>query len=759
MSQDTSATARDESLHLRYALLALLFVWVVWYQFGPARLAFQTGLRSQHTMLYRALEPIFDWALPIFSIIFGFVVVTLKPKDTKAWLLLAFVLSFAEGTRMGQDFSASSMVLRAAATTYQSLGEHTWTACFLLFLIYFPRHALIDVRWPWLKWVLLGPLGFEIVLWVGRDLNLPEAKAMLQAQGPFPQILGDVVMACAMVLLSARYFMAQTDDERRRLRLFYWGILISLVPALAISYTRDLFHRHDLSFAPGWLVLLAFGLLALLPAVLAYVILVQRAMDVRVVVRLGIQYALARRGIRVLQVAAGVSVIYAVVWLTQRHAGVWPQVAAVWAGIVVVTGVRWAAENARKWIDRRFFRDQVRSEELIGALANDVHRMIRVDELVQTVAQRLSASLHVDRIGVWLASGAGLTPAYAMNADGWNVVPMLPDLREKKKSLTLDHEEIGPGAEVALPLMARDELLGTIVLGPKRSEEPYSRMELEVLDTVGSQAGLALDNSRLATSLAQEAAQRERLNREIEIAREVQQTLLPQAEGCPAVPGIEYAGFCRPALGVGGDYYDFLQLSDGRFGLAIGDVSGKGVAAAMLMASLQASLRGQTLDAPDDLGSVVRRMNRLLFEATAPNRYATFFYAQYDPGNRTLTWVNAGHNPPLLFRDGAIRKLDEGGPVIGLLPDAEFVQGSASLQGGDLLVAFTDGISESMNAQDEEWGEARLCAAVRACSGRLLPAVLIQRLLECADAHAAGAPQHDDMTMVALRVKSGVEEA
>jgi sigma-B regulation protein RsbU (phosphoserine phosphatase) len=739
----------ERRTYAAYAFLAFLLVWVVLYQFGPARVAFQAGLSTQHTSVYRALEPIFDWALPIFAIVFGFGVVALKPRDLKAWLLLAFVLSFAEGTRMGQDFTASAPRLRTLATTYQSLGEHMWSACFLLFLIYFPSRARIDARWPWLKWIILAPFGLEITLWVGQDLHLRRAAAMLRLQGPVPQILSDLVMACALALLSARYLMAQTSDERRRLRLFYWGVLISLVPALAIAYARDLLHRHDLNFAPAWLVLFAFALLALLPAVLAYVILVQRAMDVRVVVRQGIRYALASRGLNALRAALIIAVIYAAVLLTARHEGVWPQVVAIGIGIVAVNSIRSMADHIRKWIDRRFFREQLRTEELLGSLANDVHRIMRTDELVQTVAHRLGSSLHVDRIGVWLTNPSGLVPAYAANADGWNVAPLLSDLREKKKAVVVDHGEVGKGAEVVVPLAARDELLGTIVLGAKRSEEPYSRTELDVLETVGSQAGLALDNSRLATSLAQEAAQHERLNREIEIAREVQQTLLPQ--GGPDVPGIEYAGICRPALGVGGDYYDFLQLPGGSFGFAIGDVSGKGVAAALLMASLQASLRGQTLDASDDLASIVCRMNRLLFEATAPNRYATFFYAQYDPATRKLSWVNAGHNAPMLFHNGDIRRLDEGGTVIGLLPDAQYVQGSAVLSCADLVLAFTDGISESMNAHDEEWGEARLCAAIAASSNRLPIAALLNELLERAEAHAAGAPQHDDMTLVAVR--------
>jgi sigma-B regulation protein RsbU (phosphoserine phosphatase) len=157
-----------------------------------------------------------------------------------------------------------------------------------------------------------------------------------------------------------------------------------------------------------------------------------------------------------------------------------------------------------------------------------------------------------------------------------------------------------------------------------------------LLKSVAAQAGLALENARLVSAIADEVAHRERLNRELEIAREVQERLFPQT--LPPIEGIKYSGACRPALGVGGDYYDFLALPEGRLGIAIGDVSGKGIAAALMMASLQASLRGEATRAAGNLAALVGHVNHLLYEASANNRYATFFYAQYDPGTCRLTY-------------------------------------------------------------------------------------------------------------------------
>jgi phosphoserine phosphatase RsbU/P len=270
---------------------------------------------------------------------------------------------------------------------------------------------------------------------------------------------------------------------------------------------------------------------------------------------------------------------------------------------------------------------------------------------------------------------------------------------------------------------------------------------------VAVQTGLALENARLTATVAREVAQREKLDRELEIAREVQQRLFPQKR--PPIDGIDYCGACRPALGVGGDYYDFLALPDGYLGLALGDVSGKGIAAALMMATLQASVRGEAMRCSGDLGQMMTAVNHLVFEASTANRYATFFYAEYEPGGHTLSYVNGGHNPPVLLRnspDGSqVLRLEGGGTVIGLLEGFPFQQCNLALQPGDMLVLFTDGVSEAMNPQDEEWGETRMIQTIELCKG-LSAAQTIEYVMAGADEFASGAPQHDDMTLVVLRV-------
>jgi serine phosphatase RsbU (regulator of sigma subunit) len=297
---------------------------------------------------------------------------------------------------------------------------------------------------------------------------------------------------------------------------------------------------------------------------------------------------------------------------------------------------------------------------------------------------------------------------------------------------------------VLLPLAGRNRLMGVMVLGPKRSEEPYSPSDLQLLASIGMQAGLGLEVNELAQSLADEAARHQRVQREVEIAREVQQRLFPQI---PEVAGMDLAGHCRPALGVGGDYYDVVPLDDGRLAIAIGDVSGKGIAAALLMANLQANLRSQCALAVDQPQLLLQSVNRLFCENTADSAFATLFFAEYDDAHGRLRYVNCGHLPALILRpDDTIEHLHATATVLGMFKAWDCEVGETRLLPGDALALYTDGITESFNDADEQFGEDRLAAALlrhRAlCPQSMLTAVVDEvRQFSLRE-------QHDDITLI-----------
>lgn len=258
--------------------------------------------------------------------------------------------------------------------------------------------------------------------------------------------------------------------------------------------------------------------------------------------------------------------------------------------------------------------------------------------------------------------------------------------------------------------------------------------------------------------------EKERLQSELEIAREVQNQLYPKQ--VPVVPGLELTGLCHPARMVSGDYYDYLGLHDGRVALAIGDVAGKGISAALLMATLQSSLRTQlracleaaaAASASGERGSdsiptarIVSQLNQQLYAFTSPEKFATFYFAVYDSATGMLTYTNAGHPPPVLLRDGDVLRLETNGMVVGAFPFAEYGESRIRLEPGDLLVCFTDGITEPENEYGEMFGEQRLIEVVQRNAGRA-PADLIATVIAAVAQWTRSPELPDDMTLLVAR--------
>jgi sigma-B regulation protein RsbU (phosphoserine phosphatase) len=241
----------------------------------------------------------------------------------------------------------------------------------------------------------------------------------------------------------------------------------------------------------------------------------------------------------------------------------------------------------------------------------------------------------------------------------------------------------------------------------------------------------------------------ELLSGELKLAQEVQQALFPRL--LPEAPGLDYAGICRPARGVSGDCYDFLALGGGRLGLMLADVSGKGMSAALLGASLHAVLRASAPGAGVRCGEVLAKANGLLFETTAAERYATVFYGAYDPASRMLTYANAGHCAPMLIRQGTCIRLDSITAPVGMLPVMPAVQNSIELVSGDWLLIFSDGIPEAANENGEEFGDDGLLNALGRLGGGTAAEVCECVVNEVRN-HVRERRQADDITLIAARV-------
>ncbi len=306
-------------------------------------------------------------------------------------------------------------------------------------------------------------------------------------------------------------------------------------------------------------------------------------------------------------------------------------------------------------------------------------------------------------------------------------------------------------AQVLTPLEGRTGLMGFATVS-RADRRAFRKGELQFLRDLGPQMGRGLETAQLIEALSEQAAERVRVTRELELAREVQEGLLPRE--LPTISGIDLAAAYRSAAQIGGDYYDVLSTQAGVC-LVVADISGKGISAALLMSGLRAFLHTLVLQPGISLTTLVERLNRLLYKGSSANRYATLFLSMFDPVSRRLTYVNAGHNPPLLLRaDGRVEQLTCGGTVVGLLPEVTFTCETLQLETGDLLVAYTDGVTEATNGNLEEWGEERLreVLLVSPNNGQQSSHALMRTVLDGLNGFTDGSPQNDDITLVLLRV-------
>src|SRR5215510_3841986 len=302
----------------------------------------------------------------------------------------------------------------------------------------------------------------------------------------------------------------------------------------------------------------------------------------------------------------------------------------------------------------------------------------------------------------------------------------------------------GVRSVLAVPLGVAEKVFGIIYADSPIAEGRFTEDHLKVLTTLASVAAIRVENTRLIEA----RLERERLERELALASEIQQRFQPAAP--PHIAGYELQGISFPCYEIGGDYYDFIERKDGRLVIALGDVSGKGTAAALLMSSLHAAVHAQA-GSHDSLVATISAVNRYLADNIPANRFVTLFYAELDPESGTLTFLNAGHNPPLIVHAaGTVEQLASGGLPLGIKPDAEYREGRTQLQHGDVLVIYSDGVTEAVSPTGEEFGATRLYEVV-ARNIEASAAGIRDRIESSLTKFAQGTSAADDITLVIVK--------
>jgi sigma-B regulation protein RsbU (phosphoserine phosphatase) len=299
---------------------------------------------------------------------------------------------------------------------------------------------------------------------------------------------------------------------------------------------------------------------------------------------------------------------------------------------------------------------------------------------------------------------------------------------------------------VAISVLGRR--LGVLAVADKESRDgsvlDFTATDARLLSLFANQAAAAIETARLH----KEAIEKERIERELELAAAIQREILPRS--LPEIAGVELAAANLPTRQVGGDYYDFFSLSNGRLGFLVADVSGKGVPAALLVSTVHAAVH-LSIDEAKTIVELVERIDRHLRRYAATRKFLTLFFGIIEPESGVLRYVSAGHNPALLVNaSGTLERLDSTGVPVGMLPHASWREETRTMQPGDLLAVYTDGLTEAVDGSDEEFGLKRLERAI--AEGRALPAKQLcdEVLLKVAD-FARGMPQYDDQTLLLLR--------
>lgn len=306
---------------------------------------------------------------------------------------------------------------------------------------------------------------------------------------------------------------------------------------------------------------------------------------------------------------------------------------------------------------------------------------------------------------------------------------------------------LGIRSVLAVPLSVDEsEVFGIIYADSPTTETTFTEEHLKILTTLASVASIRVENARLLD----ERFERERMERELELATEIQQRFQPSAP--PVMDEYEFQGISFSCYEIGGDYYDFIQKSDGKMLIALGDVSGKGTAAALLMSSLHAAIHAQ-VTAKTSLYQTIKSVNEYLSENTPTNRFVTLFAAELDPKTGIINYINAGHNPPLFGRaDGRVEQLASGGFPLGIMPMAEYEVGQIEIGVGESLIIYSDGVSEAVNLKDEEFGMERLTSVISK-NIKASASGMRDKIEFALSSFTQTAPANDDITLVIVKRK------
>ena len=415
--------------------------------------------------------------------------------------------------------------------------------------------------------------------------------------------------------------------------------------------------------------------------------------------------------------------------------------------------------------NRRLLR-AVEELSILNEIAVAINSSISLDQILESVVNKCTKHLKAEQGAVMLLDENKEEKPFQTMVRGWdtatNVIPyrldtqitgwmlknrkplLANDFQHDKRFSTMPQESLSIHSLLGVPLLAKARMIGLITLFNKKTKEGFNQDDQRLLSIMASQSAQVIENARLM----EEEKALLKMQEELRLAYEIQTNLLPKDQ--PEVPGYDIAGKSLPAKEVGGDYFDFIHIDDKNFVFCLGDVSGKGMPAALLMSNLQATIHGQAM-VNSKPAVCLQRSNTMLFHNTPPEKFATFFYAILNPSTNHLIYANAGHNFPIIIsQNGKSKQLKKNSIVLGCLESFNFVQEDITLNPGDCLLVYSDGISEAVNPAGEEFGIDRLISVVKKNLGEQSDK-LTSLIISAVHDHAGTSLQWDDITLIIVK--------
>jgi sigma-B regulation protein RsbU (phosphoserine phosphatase) len=697
--------------------------------------------------------------------ILGVIVYLLKPNTRTSWVFLVMCFGISVYGITGFEIQSSYLFMRLHYLTLS-----LFPFCFIHLGLIFPERKRLLQRWPLIEYLLYVPpllLGIAYQVYFTVYLN-PDAFGVagnlsyltLSTFARIFALLGSISLI-AFVLHSL--FRSQTVLGRTRAKMMIFGVAVAFLPVgilMMLAHTLKVFFPFN--FVPIFVIFF--------PLFIAYSIIRHNMFDADIIIRRTVGYAI----VTLIVVAAYIGLSLSVNVMLGRselaHSRLFPILFTL-AIILVFNPLR---ERIQAVVDRVFFRKEYDYSAVVEKIGGAITTLMELGEILDQLVDTFLEDMFIDTSSVILLDKAGKQykvrlaagdrRQFVENVSIDQKSSLINIIEGRQSELTREDVLEDPkfasvskdcaahfdalSANLLIPMVFQKKIIGILSLGDKKSGKSYNREDIELLRTIAQQGAVAIENAMLF----QENLEKQRMEEELNIARDLQMSMLPA--DCPEMEGFQIAAVSTQAKEVGGDFYDFIQMEGGRIGIVIGDVTGKSVSGALVMAASRSVFRLLSEDRPS-VGDIMTRANRRIKKDIISGMFVALLYAVIDPVDKTLAMCSAGQTQPFYCKAGrneAVLMETEGDNFpLGLLDDADYMETRIPLNSGDKVIFYTDGIVEAMNAGKELYGFERLNAAVEKAAGNGARE-LLDAILTDVGQFVEGADQHDDLTVIVLSV-------